>query len=306
MMSMQSLPDQVRIREVGPRDGLQAERPVSASKRADLVVSLARAGCSRIEAASFVSEKAVPAMAGGREVIKRAKEAFAAGEAPTARLTGLVPNLRGALAALEAAPDELSVTVAASPTYNEKNVRRSIDDSAGEIAQICRAAATAEIPVDAVISCAFGSPYEGEQITPDFVAELSSRVVGQGCVTVTLADTTGMATPQVLESTAGAVSAALPGIDLGLHLHETRGTALLNAYVALGLGISRFDTAVGGLGGSPFAKGAGGNLSTEDFVSFLSSLHIATGIDLAALLPVAESLVDLVGHDIKSKVRSEA
>ncbi len=295
---------EVTIREVGPRDGLQGERPLPTGERASLVLGLARAGCRRIEAASFVSEKAVPAMAGGGDVIRAAKAGFAAGEAPRARLTGLVPNLRGATAAIEAGCDELSVTVAASATYNEKNVRRTIEESVSEIAAICRQAADAALPVDAVVSCAFGSPYEGEEIAPVFVAELAARLVGHGCQAITLADTTGLANPPVLEQVVTALNSALPGADLGLHLHETRGTALLNAYVALELGVRRFDTALGGLGGSPFAQGAGGNLSTEDFVSFLESIGMTSGIDLAGILELAARLRLLVGHDIASKVRA--
>lgn len=300
------LPAAVAVREVGPRDGLQSERPLAPIERAELVLALGRAGCRRIEAVSFVSETAVPAMGGAAEVLEAVHAGLSGAEESPVRLTALVPNKRGADAALEAGCDELSVTVAASPTYNQKNVRRGIDESVAEIGDICHAAGTAALPVDAVVSCAFGSPYEGEEISPQFVAELSRMLVSIGCNAITLADTTGVANPVILEQVLDMVRQAVPGVDIGLHLHETRGTALLNAYVALELGVLRFDSSVGGLGGSPFAEGAGGNLSTEDFVSLLAGLGIDTGIELESLLEIAAGLPELVGHEIKSKVRMKS
>lgn len=296
-----ALPDRVAIREVGPRDGLQAEAAVQPLARAELAVALLEAGASRIEAASFVSPKAVRSMAGAAEVVAALRAACAG--RPGTVVTALVPNLRGAANALEAGVDELTVTVAASPAYNEKNVRRSIDESVDEIARIADLTA-GKVPVDAVVSCAFGSPYEAE-IRPGDVAELASRLVEGGAEALTLADTTGVATPRRIE----AVLEALDGRSLlrstpGLHLHETRGTAMANAFAALQLGVSRFDTSIGGLGGSPFADGAGGNLSTEDFASFLSDMGIETGLDLERLLLAARLAERLVGHELASKVHA--
>jgi hydroxymethylglutaryl-CoA lyase len=284
------LPANVAIREVGPRDGLQSERPVAPVERASVVDQLVEAGCRRVEAVSFVSERAVPAMAGAAEVVAMltTRERFL--------LTALVPNVRGAEAALAAGADEITVTVAASETYNLRNVRRSIEESVAEIRRICALATSAAVPVDAVVSCAFGSPYEGD-IAAAAVAELCDRLTDAGSTVLTLADTTGMATPRLLGDVL-----LLTGSDVGLHLHETRGTALVNAYAALQAGVTRFDTAVGGLGGSPFAEGAGGNLATEDFVAFLDDFGIGSGIDVSRLIAAAARIAELVGHDVPSRI----
>lgn len=240
-------------------------------------------------------------MAGAASVVEGLRSALE-GE-PDVHLAALVPNLRGATAALAAGADELTVTVAASPGYNERNVRRTIEESVEEIGHVVSAASTSSVPVDAVVSCAFGSPYEAV-IAPEQVAGLVHRLVEQGVNALTLADTTGVATPRSLEDVLEAVDAVASGLDVGLHLHETRGTAMVNAYAALELGVTRFDTALGGIGGSPFADGAGGNLATEDFVALLDRLGIETGLELAVLLRTADRLRQLVGHELASKVRA--
>ncbi|MGH9300013.1 MAG: hydroxymethylglutaryl-CoA lyase, partial [Acidimicrobiales bacterium] len=291
------LPKEVTIREVGPRDGLQSESPIAPARRAELATALIEAGCLRVEAASFVSERAVPAMAGGAEVI-------AALDRSGVAISALVPNLRGAEDALASGVDELTVTVAASESYNHRNVARTISDSLTEISRVCTKAADSGVPVDGVLSCAFGSPYEGDIPAKD-IAAICSRLAEAGVAAITLADTTGMATPRVLDEVTTELGAAIGGellASLGLHLHDTRETALVNAYAGLQLGISRFDSSIGGLGGSPFAAGAGGNLATEDFVAFLDDLGVATGIDLDRLLLASELAERLVGHDLPSKV----
>lgn len=290
-----ALPDSVHVREVGPRDGLQSERPADPRRRAELVKALRRAGCRHVEAVSFVSETVVPAMAGAREVLA------AAGTAAGTVTAALVPNLHGARAALEAGVDELTFTLSASAAYNERNVRRTIDESVNELAGVAELASQGDVPVDVVVSCAFGSPYEGD-IPATEVAELARRSLDAGGSAMTLADTTGMATPRVLSLVLEALGSALPRLAPGLHLHETRGTALLNAYAAMQLGVARFDASVGGLGGSPFAPGAGGNLATEDFVALLDDLGVETGIDLTRLLDAAALAEQLVGHELPSKV----
>lgn len=287
-MTAPRLPASVDIREVGPRDGLQAEAPVSVAGRVRLVEALLAAGLRHIEACSFVSPRAVPAMAGGADVLaaipRPAGVTFAA----------LVPNRRGAELALASGVDELTVTVSASPAYNEKNVRMSIDESVDAVADICGLAGG--VPVDAVVSCAFGSPYEGD-IPPAAVAALAERLRAAGAAAVTLADTTGMATPRRIAEVVGETGSAV-----GLHLHETRGTGLVNAYAALQLGVRRFDTSVGGLGGSPFAAGAAGNLATEDLVHLLDDLGVETGVDLDRLLDASAYVAELVGHPVPSRV----
>ncbi|MHB1987933.1 MAG: hydroxymethylglutaryl-CoA lyase [Acidimicrobiales bacterium] len=293
-----NLPDSVVIREVGPRDGLQGERVLGPEQRIELVIRLIMAGCRRVEAASFVSERAVPAMAGARDVIAGLPRGH------DVRVTALVADIRGAEAALQAGVDELSVTVAASPVYNERNVRRTIDESVEEIGRISRRATQLLLPVDAIVSCAFGSPYETTIPSRD-VARLCRQLLDGGASAITLADTTGVANPGVIAEVLGTVTDEVPLSSLGLHLHETRGTALVNAYASLALGVTRFDTSIGGLGGSPFAEGAGGNLATEDFVSFLDSLGVATGIDLDALLDVVPLAERLVGRPLPSHVRAK-
>jgi hydroxymethylglutaryl-CoA lyase len=280
-------PGSVRLREVGPRDGLQSEAPLLLQARVELIRSLADAGMTHIEAVSFVSAKAVPSMAGADEVL----DSLDVPDGVT--LAALVPNARGAEMALGHGIDELTVTISASETYNERNVKMSIADSIGEVRSICTLAA-GQVPVDAIISCAFGSPYEGE-IAPSVVSELADLVREAGVTAITLADTTGMATPSVLRELL-----SVTGTDVGLHFHNTRGTALLNVYCALGAGIGRFDTAIGGLGGSPFAKGAGGNVATEEVVALTDDLGIATGANLRKLIDVSLRLEETIGHAMPS------
>lgn len=280
----------VTLREVGPRDGLQAEAPVPVEARVRLVEALLAAGLRHVEVASFVSPKAVPAMAGAAEVVA------GVGRLAGVVRTALVPNRRGAELALDAGVDELTVTVSASAAYNQKNVRMTIEESVEAAVAIAGLAAGARVPVDAVISCAFGSPYEGD-IDPGEVAALGVRLRDGGVTALTLADTTGMATPRRLDEVL-----AVTGTGVGLHLHETRGTGLLNLYTGLERGITRFDTSVGGLGGSPFAAGAAGNVATEEAVALLDDLGVATGIDLERLLEAALLVEGLVGHPVPSRV----
>ncbi len=212
------------------------------------------------------------------------------------RYSALVPNPRGAELALEHDVDELTVTLSLSATYNERNVRMSIEDSVSGIESVCQRAGS--VPVDAVLSCAFGSPYEGD-VEPTEVASMIQRLRAIGCSAVTCADTTGMATPRRIAEVVDAV-----GVDVGLHLHDTRGTALVCAYAALVLGITRFDTSVGGLGGSPFAHGATGNLATEELVALLDDLGVSTGIDVEGLIDAADLVSTLVGRRVPSRVAS--
>ncbi len=290
------LPKQVAIRDVGPRDGLQPEEPVPVADRIRLVEALVAAGVPAIEVTAFVSPKAVPAMAGAAEVVDGVPAR------PGLVRAALVPNARGAQLAVESGVEALTVTISASETYNQRNVRMSTDQSEAAIAEITAIADAASTPVDVVVSCAFGSPYEGE-IAPVDVADLCARVLDLGADEVTLADTTGMATPRRVHEVVDAVrGAGIPLGTTGLHLHDTRGTALVNAYAALEHGIARFDTSVGGLGGSPFAHGAGGNLATEALVAMLDDLGIQTGIAIEPLIEAAALIEQLVGRPVPSGV----
>jgi hydroxymethylglutaryl-CoA lyase len=279
--------DWVTIRECGPRDGLQSESPLAVTDRARVAGALAAAGLREVEAVSFVSPTAVPAMAGAAEV---------AALLPRGDVVwwALVPNVRGCELALQAGFDHLTVTVSASSVYSEKNIRMSIADSLAQVSRIREVARDALI--DAVVSFSFGSPY-ADGVHPGSVAAMVADLRAMGVDRVTLADTSGAATPRriaaVLEHT---------GPMVGLHLHDTRATALTNAYAGYGLGVRRFDTAIGGLGGSPFAPGAGGNLATEDLVLLFDDLGIDTGVELESLLHVGASLSALIGRPLPSRV----
>jgi hydroxymethylglutaryl-CoA lyase len=281
----------IDIRDVGPRDGLQGLAPLPPAARAQLANDLAAAGLGDVEAVSFVSPKAVPAMAGAAEV------AAALARAHGTTWWALVPNRRGGELAIDAGFDHLTVTLSASPVYSQKNVAMTVAESLAQIESI--RSIDGSLVLDAVVSCAFGSSF-GDRVTVDDVASVCRSLGEIGVDRVTLADTTGTATPARI----GAVLART-GPDVGLHLHDTRGTALANAYAAMQLGVRRFDTAVGGLGGSPFAPEAGGNLATEDLVLLLSDVDPAdggTGIDLDALLAVSARLADLLGRPMPSRV----
>ena len=283
-----NLPERITIREVGARDGLQSEAPLSIDDRLELLDALLTAGVTHLEVAAFVNPTAVPAMADAAEVVA------GLGTPDGVVRAALVPNVRGAEMALAAGIDELTVTISASATYNQRNVHMSIDESVEAIAAICTLAG--EVPVDAVISCAFGSPYEGDSAPAD-VALLAERLRASGAAAVTLADTTGMATPRRIQEVL-----AVTGIGVGLHLHETRGTGLVNLYAGLLAGVVRFDTSVGGLGGSPFAAGAAGNVATEEAVALCDDLGVHTGIGIDALIEAALLVERLVGHPVPSRV----
>lgn len=284
----------IRIRDVGPRDGLQSETPVPAERRARLALDLAAAGVGDVEAASFVSPKAVPSMADAHAVID------AVAEREDVTWWALVPNARGVELARRSGVEHLTVTISASEGYSRKNVGRTTAEAIESLGDIARAAAGATA-VDVIVSCAFGSPFH-DVGDPAPVVEIVDRTLDvMPTAWITLADTTGTATPRRIDEVVGALPEPAR-TDLGLHLHDTRGTALVNALAAIDLGITRFDTAVGGLGGSPFAPGAGGNLATEDLVLLLHDLGHVTGVDLDALLAISRSLPELVGHDVPSRV----
>jgi hydroxymethylglutaryl-CoA lyase len=278
-------------RDVTARDGLQGERAVDVAERVELVRALFAAGLADVEIASFVSPKAVPSMAGAGDVAATILPELREGQTAWA----LVPNARGAELATAAGVDHLTITVSASEAYSAKNVHMTVAESLAGLDAIRAAAPDAVL--DLVVSFAFGSTFDDEEITPDDVVKIAERAAAAGVDRTTLADTTGVATPRRV----GAVLDTV-GTDVGLHLHDTRATALLNAWTAIERGVTRFDTAVGGLGGSPFAPAAGGNLATEDLVHLLDDAGMETGVDLAALLAIGPRLADLVGHGIPSRV----
>jgi len=285
---MLQLPDEVTVREVGPRDGLQGEAPIALDRRVQLIEAVLAAGVTHVEIAAFVSPAVVPSMAGAADVVA------AIGERPGVVRAVLVPNLRGAQMALDAGVDELTFTISVSTAYNERNVGMSIEQSVEQMRAIC--AAAEHVPVDAVVSCAFGSPYEGDIEAAD-LAVLCAALRDAGASAITLADTTGMATPRRIDDVLDVI-----GVDVGLHLHETRGTGLVNLFAGLQAGVTRFDCSVGGLGGSPFAAGAAGNVATEEAVALLDDLGVRTGIDIDRLIEAALLVETFVGRAVPSRV----
>lgn len=292
-LTRSALPGPVTIREVGPRDGLQAERPIAVEDRVRLIEALARTGLTKIEAVSFVSATAVPAMAGAAEVWARVRRV------PDVAYSALVPNRRGAAAAVEAGGfASLQAFLAASDGYNTANVGKSVAESLADVGDVIAAGLDAGIPVEVSISAAFGDPYEGD-VDPARVTDLAAQFIQAGAAGISLGDTTGMATPGRIRDMVERFARSLFGVRLNLHLHDTRGTAMANALAALEAGVTELDASVGGLGGSPFAPGGGnGNLPTEDIVAALEGRGVRTGIDPVALTEASTLAGALVGRHL--------
>jgi hydroxymethylglutaryl-CoA lyase len=291
---MSRWPDRVEIREVGPRDGLQNEAPVPVAERVRLIDALSGTGLRRIEAAAFVSAAAIPPMAGAGEVMA------AIDRRPGIVYSALVPNAKGAELAIEAKADELELVVSASETHNRKNVGRSVAESLIGAHDVVELAHAAGREAEAIVSTSFGCPYEGE-VAPERVAQLAGHLVDAGADRLSFGDTTGMATPRRVHDLLDALDRAGISADrVGLHFHDTRGTALANVVAALERGVVRFDTSIGGLGGCPYAPGASGNAVTEDLVHMCADMDIETGIDLGALLACAELAREIVGRELPS------
>jgi hydroxymethylglutaryl-CoA lyase len=292
------LPSRVTIREVGPRDGLQAEAPLPVQQRAGLIDMLSGANFSKIEAVAFVSPKAVPAMAEAAEVWRLVLRR------PEISYSALVPNRRGAEAALEAAGfASLQAFVAASDGYSIQNVGKSVEESLRDVRDVIDAGRGAGTPVEVSISCAFGDPYEGE-VPAERVVAVAERVAEMGAVGVSLGDTTGMANPGSVWTLVPRLREQVPGVRVNLHFHDTRGAGLANVLAAMEVGVDEFDASVGGLGGSPFApgaSGANGNVASEDLVAMLMGMGIETGIDVLALFMAARMLERMVGHPVPGR-----
>ena len=289
------LPRRISLREVGPRDGLQNEPPVPTEAKVKLVDALSGTGVGRIEAVSFVRPDSIPQMGDADEVWSQVSRE------PGVRYSALVPNLRGALRALDAGFTELEAVVSASETHNRKNVNRSTEQSLDEIAELIDQAHGRGATVQVIVSTAWGCPYEGD-VPVERVVNVASRAVREGADSVSFGDTTGMATPPRVRRLVGDFRSALPEVGLNLHFHNTRGTGLANVLTALELGVADFDASVGGLGGCPYAPGATGNIATEELVYMVEDMGIDTGVDLEALIDAAAEAERLVGHKLPSQV----
>ena len=271
------LPKRVCIVDVAPRDGLQNEkRTVPTEVKVGLIDRLTNAGLSVIEAASFVSPKWVPQMADGGQVMLTIRKK------PGVRYPVLTPNLKGLEAALEAKCDEVAVFVAATEAFSHKNINCSIAESLERARPVTEAARAHGVRVRGYISCVLGCPYEGE-VAPERVRDIAAALKALGCYEVSLGDTIGTGTAGKTQKLIATVAEAVPVAKLGGHFHDTYGQALANVYASLTLGVATFDASVAGLGGCPFAKGATGNLATEDLLYLLEGLGIETGVDMTRL-----------------------
>lgn len=286
----------IHIQDVGPRDGLQMETCwVPTEDKIALVNALSRAGLAKIEATSFVSPKAIPALRDADEVM-RGIERVAGVE-----YTVLVPNVRGAERAIDAMADELNLVMSASETHNLANLRMTREQSFASLAAVAKLGHAARIPVNISLSCSFGCPMEGD-VPAAVVLDWCSRLIDLGARGITLADTTGMAHPGQVHALARAFRERWPAPQLTLHFHDTRGLAVANVLAAIDAGVDRFDASLGGLGGCPYAPGASGNACTETVVHALELMGYDTGVNLDALLAAARRLPGLIGHEMPSPI----
>lgn len=291
-----SLPSHVRLVEVGPRDGLQNEaQPISVADKVRLVDALSAAGLSYIEVGSFVSPKWVPQMAGSAEVFTQIQRK------PGVTYGALTPNLRGFEDALAAGVKEVAVFAAASEAFSQRNINCSISESLQRFAPIMAAAKQNGVSVRGYVSCVLGCPYEG-QIAPEQVAAVAHELYAMGCYEVSLGDTIGTGTAGATRRLFDVVGAQVPREKLAGHFHDTYGQAIANIYASLLEGITVFDSSIAGLGGCPYAKGASGNVATEDVLYLLDGLGIETGIDLQALIGAGQQISNVLGRPTGSRV----
>ncbi len=288
--------DPLIVQEVSPRDGLQIEPTwVETADKIALIDQLSLAGFSRIEAGSFVSPKAIPALRDGEQVFQGITRR------PGIIYVALIPNLKGAVRAVDSRADELNLVMSASQTHNLANMRMRCEASLVAFGDVVRFAADHPVRLNGSIATTFGCPFEGK-VDEDRVLQWVDAYLALGIQGVTLADTTGMANPRQVERLVKRVLERVSAHDLTLHFHNTRGLGLCNVLAAYEAGARRFDAALGGLGGCPFAPGASGNICTEDLVNLCDEVGIHTGIDLPHLLRMSRQLPALLGHELPGQV----
>ena len=293
------LPKRVRIVEVGARDGLQNEAlvggaPVATAIKLELIDRLGAAGLPAIEATAFVSPKWVPQMADQTEVLEGLKRR------PGVSYPVLTPNLKGFEAALKAGATEVAIFGAASESFSQKNINCSIVQSMERFLPVAQAARAAGVKVRGYVSCVVACPYEGA-IAPAAVADVSRQLLEMGCYEVSLGDTIGAGTPASITHMLEAVASHVPITQLAGHYHDTYGMALANIYASLQFGVATFDSSVAGLGGCPYAKGASGNVATEDVLYLLEGLGIETGVNLRAVVQAGQFICAHLGKQPVSK-----
>ena len=291
-----NLPKSVRLVEVGPRDGLQNEKqPISVADKVRLVDDLTAAGLSYIEVGSFVSPKWVPQMAGSAEVFAGIQRQ------PGVTYAALTPNLKVLEAALEVKVEEVAVFAAASEAFSQKNINCSIAGSLARFVPLMEAAKATNVRVRGYVSCVLGCPYDGE-IAPEQVASVARELYAMGCYEVSLGDTIGTGTAGKTRSMLEVVARDIPRDRLAGHFHDTYGQALANIYASLLEGINVFDSSVAGLGGCPYAKGATGNVASEDVLYLLQGQGIETGVDMDKLIAAGQRICEVLGKANGSRV----
>lgn len=293
-----SLPKRVKIVEVAPRDGLQNEaKTIPTATKIDFINRLSQTGLSVIEATSFVSPKWIPQLGDASEVF--------AGIDKERGVTYpvLVPNVTGLKAAMAVGVKEIAVFTTASEKFSQKNTNCSVKESMERIAQVVTVAKQHQLRVRAYLSCVLGCPYEGE-MAPEKTAKLAQELAALQCDECSLGDTIGVGTPLKTQQLIEKVAAVIPIEKIAVHFHDTYGQALVNIFAAMQMGVAIIDSSVAGLGGCPYAKGASGNVATEDVVYMLNGMGIETGVDLAKLVNVGRFISAILGHAVTSKVNT--
>lgn len=289
-------PDNAVITEVGPRDGLQSEPVfVPTAQKIQLIQSLLDAGLRQFEITSFVSPRAVPQMQDAAEVLAAFRDR------DDVHLTALVPNMRGAEAAINAGADAMVLFASASESHNLKNVNRTRSQSLQGFAEIAKHAEGTGVALQGAIATAFGCPFEGE-VALQAVVDQAKAYRDMGMRYITLGDTTGMATPVLVIERVQALAKAVPGVDIALHFHNTRGVGLACAYAGLSQGITHYESSIGGLGGCPFVPRATGNVATEDLAYLLAECGVGTGLDLDRLIGAAHLAERIIGRELPGQI----
>lgn len=295
MHCAEALPASVKVVDITSRDGFQnVKHWIPTEVKTRVLDQLAAAGVTKMEATSFVSPKAIPQMADAAEILAHMQEHH-----PQVELVALAPNLKGVLRAAECGVKEVSYVISVSASHNKANVNKTHQESLDDLAAI--ADACPDVAINLSMSTVFGCPFEGEVPIPR-ILWLIGESLERGAQSVSLCDTIGVANPLQVQDTVTAIRAAFPKLDFALHLHDTHGMGLANTFAALQVGVSRFETAGGGLGGCPFAPGAAGNTATEDMVNLLHRMHIATGIDLSKYLEAVETIRAKINPGIPSRL----
>jgi len=295
-MFMQNLPNNVRINEVATRDGFQSEALfIPTDKKIDMIDRLSLLGLNKIEVTSFVSPKAIPNLRDAEEVMNSITRN------PKVTYVTLVPNEKGAERALATNTDEINLVMSVSESHNLSNMRMTCEQSLAQFQRICALMEGSNTRINASLATSFGCPFEGI-IAPERVIKVIKQYLDIGIQSISIADTTGMASPRQVYELCTQVRDVFPTLDVTLHLHNTRGMGLANALAGLSAGITQLDASLGGIGGCPYAPGATGNICTEDLVHMLESIGLNTGVDLPRLLNMARELPELLKHDISGQV----